>query len=131
MGPRFKMNRDHDVCPNITGKLDSLFSVHRNLYRPCWELECGVTQVENGSSDIPLVSNLSQLINIHRVTGKVNYIRLSSSVNPKGISLQNKPSDLSTGEVFTGSPSNSKELSSNGRSHSLPGAKTNNSRAGA
>jgi hypothetical protein len=81
------MDWNHNVGADLTHELNSLFSIHRDLKRASWKMECCITQVKERSSDMPFVPNFFQLVNVDGISGEVNRVGFSGGMGTKGIRL--------------------------------------------
>lgn len=125
------MHRDQYIRSNFPEELRCLCPIHGNLQLFFWKWHAGSAKVHQCNHDVPLLPQAaSSLLDINRVTGEVDGIRLAVGTLAELLTLNHETSALTAGQVDARGPGDAELTAAGAKVDSLPRGQTDYSRAG-
>lgn len=131
MPPRLEMHRDQYLRSNLPEELCCLCPIHRNLQLFFRKRHTGSAKVHQCNHDVPLLPQAaSSLLNVDRVPGEVNSVRLPVETFPEFLALDDETRALAAGQVDARGPGDAEVTAAGAKVDGLPRGQTDYPRAG-
>lgn len=125
------MHRDQYLRSDLPEELRCLCPIHRDLQLFFRKWHAGSAKVHQCNHDVPLLPQAaSSLLNINRVTGEVNSVRLPVGTLSEFLALNHETSALAAGQVDTRGPGDAEVTAAGAKVDGLPRGQTDDAGAG-